>query len=79
MFYPDINRIHAVNAVVARGVIRMAQQQGFDREVMLRGLDDDELYQYIMSKMYDPKAHMALAEEEVARFSAMLGLGESQP
>ncbi|KJX96248.1 nadp-dependent malic enzyme like protein [Zymoseptoria brevis] len=53
--YPDIARIREVSVVVTRGVIRAAQRDGVDREVGLRGLGDEELENWIKSKMYDPE------------------------
>jgi malate dehydrogenase (oxaloacetate-decarboxylating)(NADP+) len=66
--YPDINRIRDVSVIVARGVIRMAQEQGLDREIILRDLSDAELDRYIQSRMYDPKAEKSLVEQEVGGF-----------
>ncbi|KAH0551524.1 hypothetical protein GP486_007259 [Trichoglossum hirsutum] len=67
--YPDINRIRDVSVIVARGVIRMAQEQGLDREIMLRDLSDAELDRYIQTRMYDPKAEKSLVEHEIAAFA----------
>jgi len=64
--YPDISRIRDVSVIVARGVIRMAQKQGLDRELMLRDLSDAELDRYIESRMYNPKAQKSLVEQELS-------------
>ena len=58
--------------VVARGVIRMAQKQGLDRELMLRDLSDAALDRYIESRMYNPKAQKKLVEQEVQALSPKL-------
>lgn len=52
--YPDIARIRDVSIIVARGVIRAAQEAGLDRELSLRNLSDAELDEYLRSRMYDP-------------------------
>ncbi|KAF1985387.1 hypothetical protein K402DRAFT_405196 [Aulographum hederae CBS 113979] len=52
--YPDIRRIREVSVLVTRGVIRAAQKSGVDRELAIRNLDDEELIQYIETRMYDP-------------------------
>ncbi|KAI9769544.1 MAG: hypothetical protein M1840_004022 [Geoglossum simile] len=67
--YPEISRIRDVSVIVARGVIRTAQKQGLDRELMLRDLSDAELDRYIQSRMYDPKAQKELVEQELHALS----------
>src|ERR1700733_8875531 len=52
--YPDITRIREVSVVVTRGVIRAAQKNGVDRELSIRNLNNDQLDQYILARMYDP-------------------------
>ena len=63
--YPDIRRIREVSVVVTRGVIRSAQQAGVDREIVLRGLGDEQLDAYIRQRMYDPFHEGVLVEEEL--------------
>jgi malate dehydrogenase (oxaloacetate-decarboxylating)(NADP+) len=53
--YPDLARIREVSIIVAREVIREAQNQGLDREESIRGLDDKDLDEWIREKMYDPR------------------------
>lgn len=52
--YPDMDRIREVSVVVCREVIRQAQAQGLDRELFIRDLNNDDLDEYIRSRMYDP-------------------------
>lgn len=63
--YPDIKRIREVSVIVTRGVIRAAQDAGVDRELALRGLQDTELDEYIMERMYDPFREGERVEEEI--------------
>ncbi|KAL1633327.1 hypothetical protein SLS56_002960 [Neofusicoccum ribis] len=63
--YPDIRRIRDVSVVVTRGVIRAAQENGVDRELALRNLDDAALEAYIKERMYDPFSEVDRVEEEV--------------
>ena len=60
--YPDLDRIRNVSVVVAREVIKQAQSQKLDREEEIRGMGDEELDQYIKSKMYDPFAPVELLD-----------------
>ena len=50
---------------VTRGVIRAAQREKVDRELVLRNLSDSELDDYIRERMYDPKKEKNLVEEEL--------------
>ncbi|KAI9739078.1 MAG: hypothetical protein M1834_007291 [Cirrosporium novae-zelandiae] len=68
LLYPDINRIREVSAIVAKGVIRAAQEGGVDRETRLREMNDEALMRYIKSKMYDPHTEGQLLEDEVKGF-----------
>ena len=52
--YPDIRRIREVSVIVTRGVIRAAQKDHMDRELALRNISDEELDDYIRTRMYDP-------------------------
>jgi len=52
--YPDIRRIRDVSVIVAMGVIRAAQEAGVDREARIRDMTDEQLEQWVRSKMYDP-------------------------
>lgn len=73
--YPAICRIRDVSVVVARGVIRAAQDAGVDREVRLRGMPDDELERWIRERMYDPHTEGHALETEVKGLVAELGKG----
>jgi malic enzyme len=53
--YPDLERIREVSVIVARQVIRQAQEQGLDRETSIRHMDDEELDAWIRRQMYDPR------------------------
>ncbi|KAF2088399.1 hypothetical protein K490DRAFT_39203 [Saccharata proteae CBS 121410] len=70
--YPDIRRIREVSVTVARGVIRAAQDGGVDRELVLRGLSDVELDEYIKQRMYDPFKEGGRIEEELKSLVAGL-------
>lgn len=52
--YPNISRIRDVSVIVTRGVIRAAQKDSMDRELALRNISDEELDDYIRTRMYDP-------------------------
>lgn len=52
--YPELNRIREVSVIVARQVIRAAQQFNFDREPAIRGMNDEQLDEWIKGRMYDP-------------------------
>lgn len=52
--YPNIKRIREVSVIVTRGVIRAAQKDSMDRELALRNISDEELDDYIRTRMYDP-------------------------
>lgn len=54
LLYPDLARIRDVSAQVALGVIRAAQEAGVDRETKLRSMGDEELLDWVKSRMYDP-------------------------
>lgn len=63
--YPSINRIREISALVTRGVIRQAQVDGVDRELSLRSLSDNELDEYIESRMYNPLTEGEKVREEI--------------
>ncbi|RAL59516.1 hypothetical protein DID88_006510 [Monilinia fructigena] len=52
--YPELNRIREVSVIVARQVIRAAQNLNFDREPSIRDLNDEQLDEWIRGRMYDP-------------------------
>jgi malate dehydrogenase (oxaloacetate-decarboxylating)(NADP+) len=54
LLYPDLTRIRDVSVQVACGVIRAAQEAGVDHEESLRGIADEELRNFVKSRMYDP-------------------------
>lgn len=66
--YPDIARIRDVSVIVAKGVIRAAEEAGVDRETRIKGMSDEELEQWIRSKMYDPHSETRRVEEEIESF-----------
>lgn len=70
--YPDIRRIREVSVVVCCGVIRAAQQDGVDRELALRNIDDEELMEYIRTRMYDPFKEGAKAGEEIRELAGLV-------
>lgn len=73
LLYPDITRIRQVSTVVARKVIRAAQEAKVDRETALRNMDDDELDSWIKSRMYDPHTEVRALEREVGALLSTLG------
>ena len=64
--YPNISRIRDVSVIVTRGVIRMAQKDGVDRELALRNVSDEELEEYIRVRMYDPFTEQQKVEGEIS-------------
>jgi len=74
--YPAISRIRDVSVVVARGVIRAAQEAGVDREVRLRGMGDEELERWVRERMYDPHTEGEAVEREVRGLVADVGQGK---
>jgi malate dehydrogenase (oxaloacetate-decarboxylating)(NADP+) len=68
--YPDIRRIREVSVIVARGVIRAAQQNGVDRATELRDLNDEELDAFIMKSMYNPHGEREYFDDKVAQLVA---------
>jgi malate dehydrogenase (oxaloacetate-decarboxylating)(NADP+) len=65
LLYPDIRRIRDVSVIVARGVIRAAEEAKVDREVHLNGMSDEELDAWIRTKMYDPHSEVSTLVKEV--------------
>lgn len=65
LLYPDLARIRDVSAQVALGVIRAAQEAGVDREEKLRRMGDEELLDWVKSKMYDPFVKLQTDENGV--------------
>ncbi|EDN92962.1 hypothetical protein SS1G_08827 [Sclerotinia sclerotiorum 1980 UF-70] len=49
--YPKLNRIREVSVIVARQVIRAAQQFNFDREPAIRGMNDEQLDEWIKGRI----------------------------
>jgi malate dehydrogenase (oxaloacetate-decarboxylating)(NADP+) len=68
--YPDIRRIREVSVIVARGVIRAAQQNGVDRATELRNLNDEELDAFIVKSMYNPHGEREYFDDKVAQLVA---------
>lgn len=71
--YPDVNRIRDVSVIVARGVIKAAKEDGVDRELALRNLQDAELDAYIRERMYDPFQEGESVMEEIREITRELG------
>ena len=65
LLYPDITRIRDVSVVVARWVIRAAQDAKADRETALRTMNDETLDAWIRSRMYEPHNEVQSLEREV--------------
>ncbi|KAL8938626.1 MAG: hypothetical protein Q9216_003794 [Gyalolechia sp. 2 TL-2023] len=66
--YPEIARIRDVSVIVAMGVIRAAQEAGVDRETRIKGMNDEELEEWVKSKMYNPHEETQRVEKEVYSF-----------
>ncbi|EEH17179.2 hypothetical protein PABG_07266 [Paracoccidioides brasiliensis Pb03] len=73
LLYPDLTRIRKVSIVVARGVIRAAQEANVDRETGIRELSDEDLDSWIKSKMYSPHSEVASLEREVGLLLSSIG------
>lgn len=73
LLYPDITRIRQVSVVVARKVIRAAQQDGVDRETTLRTMGDEDLDLWIKARMYNPHTEVRSLEREVGALLSSLG------
>lgn len=73
LLYPDITRIREVSVVVARNVMRAAQEDKVDRETALRNMSDKDLDNYIKTRMYDPHTEVRALEREVGHLLSSLG------
>ncbi|KAF4218048.1 hypothetical protein CNMCM8980_005432 [Aspergillus fumigatiaffinis] len=73
LLYPDLTRIRQVSIVVARKVIRAAQDAGVDRETSLRTMNDENLDAWIKAHMYDPHSEVQALEREVGALLSNLG------
>jgi malate dehydrogenase (oxaloacetate-decarboxylating)(NADP+) len=73
LLYPDITRIREVSVVVARNVMRAAQEDKVDRENALRNMSDKDLDNYIKARMYDPHTEVRSLEREVGHLLSSLG------
>ena len=80
LLYPDITRIREVSVMVAKNVIRAAQEDNVDRLHHLREINDLELDEWIINKMYDPHGETQALEDEVHMMAEeMLGLQKGLP
>lgn len=77
--YPDITRIRQVSVVVARKVIRAAQEAEVDRETCLRTMNDVNLDSWIKTRMYDPHSEILALEREVGAILTSLSPTMSIP
>ncbi|QKX59080.1 uncharacterized protein TRUGW13939_06210 [Talaromyces rugulosus] len=73
LLYPDITRIRDVSVVVARHVIRAAQDAKVDRETGIHGLSDSDLDAWIRARMYQPHSEVASLEREVGALLSSIG------
>ncbi|KAK2750741.1 hypothetical protein FQN57_002814 [Myotisia sp. PD_48] len=73
LLYPEITRIREVSVVVARGVIRAAQEAKVDRETAIRTFSDADLDAWIKSKMYSPHSEVSSLEREVGILLSSIG------
>lgn len=72
LLYPDITRIRQVSVVVARQVIRAAQDSKVDRETALRTMNDENLDAWIKARMYNPHTEVLALEREVGAILSSL-------
>ena len=68
--YPDVRRIRDVSVVVTCGVIRAAQEAKVDRELSLRNLDDQQLHDFVRSRMYDPFKEGEVIDTEIKQLAS---------
>ncbi|KAH9836244.1 malic enzyme [Rhodofomes roseus] len=54
MIYPRVERIREISTNIATKVIRAAQRAGVDQNTEIRDLWDDQLGEWVKSKMWDP-------------------------
>lgn len=54
LFYPRIERIRDISAIIAKRVIRASQKAGLDRSLHLRTMSDEKLLDFITKKMWNP-------------------------
>ncbi|KAL1982377.1 hypothetical protein VTN96DRAFT_1408 [Rasamsonia emersonii] len=73
LLYPDVSRIREVSVVVARHVIRAAQEAKVDRETSISGLSDADLDAWIKARMYNPHGEVAALEREVGALLSSIG------
>ncbi|KAL4910193.1 hypothetical protein BDW74DRAFT_144613 [Aspergillus multicolor] len=73
LLYPDLTRIRQVSVVVARNVIRAAQEAKVDREATLRTMNDEALDAWIKLHMYDAHSEVHQLEREVGSILSTLG------
>ena len=73
LLYPDLTRIRQVSVVVARKVIRAAQDDKVDRETVLRTMGDEDLDAWIKARMYNPHTEVRSLEREVGALLSSLG------
>lgn len=73
LLYPDVTRIREVSVLVARHVIRAAQEAKVDREPSISGLSDADLDAWIKARMYNPHGEVAALEREVGALLSSIG------
>lgn len=54
LLYPRLERIREISARIACAVIRAAQREGLDEEVVLRAMDEGGLLKHVKAKMWSP-------------------------
>ena len=65
LLYPEIGRIRDISVIIATNVIRAAEKARVGRETHVSGMDEDELEQWVRSKMYEPFTETARIDAEV--------------
>ena len=55
LVYPRVERIREISADIAHRVVRTAQKDGVDGHTDLRKMNDEELMQFVKSRMWNPQ------------------------
>ncbi|KAJ5882335.1 uncharacterized protein N7529_001007 [Penicillium soppii] len=71
LIYPDISRIREISVIVARDVIRTAQEDNVDREIAIRDMRDADLEAWIKARMYDPHSEVRNLESQIGSLSSL--------
>lgn len=70
LIYPDISRIWEVSVIVARDVMRTAQEDKVDRDIVIRDMSDADFEAWIKARMYDPHSEVQNFESQIGSLSS---------